>query len=186
MATNVNMKKLEEAVHYICTLCTAADDLGSVKLNKVLYYADMLYYAHNKRSITGATYVKQPRGPVPKEVEIAKDNLINSNRLHYNEISIFDLAYPKHQFSTSGATNMTVFKSDEIDTIKQAKDFVCARTGTEISEISHTVVWEAAEIGEELPYNAFFVSYLGDLSGADLIAASNVIRRANKDKHIYG
>src|SRR5258708_7322343 len=84
----LNMKKLEEAVHYVCS--RASGTLGAVKLNKILYYSDMVHHAHTGSSITGASYAKQVRGPVPKQVLPAIDHLVTARRLTYQNISVFD------------------------------------------------------------------------------------------------
>ena len=70
---HLNMEKFEEAVHYICSTCTEEDRLGAVKLNKILYYSDMLHYAKTGASITGATYAKRQRGPAPKQIRPAME-----------------------------------------------------------------------------------------------------------------
>jgi Protein of unknown function (DUF4065) len=58
----VDMMRLEEAVLFICSTCLPEHQLGAVKLNKILYYSDMLHCAQTGRSITGATYVKRDTG----------------------------------------------------------------------------------------------------------------------------
>jgi hypothetical protein len=156
------MEKLEEAIHYVCSTCTAADRLGAVKLNKILFYADMLNYATKGVSITGATYVKRQRGPVPKQVLPAIGNLQRAGRLNCQNVSVFDMV--RRQFDALGDTNIAVFTPDEIDRLNMMIRFVCDQTAEEISNLTHTIVWDAAELGEELPYETFLVSYVDDLT----------------------
>jgi hypothetical protein len=54
--------------------------VGAVKLNKIAYYADMESFASTGDSITNATYMKQRRGPVPKEVVEVIENLKKAGR----------------------------------------------------------------------------------------------------------
>lgn len=174
-----DMAKLKEAVHYICATCTATDRLGAVKLNKILYYSDMLHYAETGQSITGATYVKRQRGPVPKQVVPAIESLCSDSRLEVRNVSVFDLV--RRGSEAIGVTEIRQFSSDEIERINQMIRFVCDHSANEISDISHTIVWEAADLGEELPYETFLVSYLGEVDDAAINRAVSAVARAERE-----
>lgn len=169
----LDMMKLEEAILYVCSTCRPEDRLGAVKLNKVLYYSDMLRYAHTGKSITGATYVKQKRGPVPKEVVEAINQLKTAGRLTTREEAIFDKT--RREFDALDEPSFRVFDHDELRLINSMISFVCGYDAQEISDISHTVVWEVADIGEVLPYKSFLVSYLGEINDDDIKAAQTII-----------
>lgn len=180
---SVNMQKLQEAVHYICSNCTPSDRLGAVKLNKILYYSDMISFAETGESITAATYVKRQRGPVPKEVVTAIDNLVADGRLETRNISVFDLV--RRNFESQGHTDTDVFKSEEIERLNSTIRFVCDYSAQEISDLSHTIVWESADIGEVLPYETFFVSYTGEIDDTDLAAAMSVLKKVENEGRTY-
>jgi hypothetical protein len=180
----LQMEKLEEAIHYVCSTCTAADRLGAVKLNKILFYSDMLHYASTGVSITGATYVKRQRGPVPKQVLPAIENLVRAGRLNYQNVSVFDMI--RRQFDAFGDTNISVFAPDEIDRLNMMIRFVCDRTAEEVSNLTHTIVWDAAEVGEELPYETFLVSYVDELTEERLErAAKHMSEIERQDARLY-
>ena len=40
----------------------------------------------------------------------------------------------------------------EIELLADVIDFVCARSAREISELSHTIAWVTAAMGEDIPY----------------------------------
>lgn len=182
--TTFEMKKMEEAVHYVCDNVTAQDRLGAVKLNKTLYYADMLHYAATGTSITGATYVKRFRGPVPTQVFAAIEQLEREGRLRVSHVSVFDAK--KREFETAGETDTKVFERGELDRLNSAMRFVCDHTAPEISEISHHIAWRAADMGEVLPYETFLVTYLGDIDDSDISLAGHVLEDAAKEGRIYG
>jgi len=163
---NVDMMRLEEAILFICTTCRQEDRLGAVKLNKILYYSDMLHFAQTGKSITGATYVKRQRGPVPKEVVEAINNLKRANRLETREVSIFDKT--RREFDALDEPRLSIFDHSELKLINDMIGAVCGFNAREISDISHTVVWHVADMGEELPYSSFLASYLGDVTDADI------------------
>jgi uncharacterized phage-associated protein len=170
----VNLQKLKEAIHFVCSTCTAEDRLGATKLNKILYYADMINFAETGDSITGATYVKRQRGPVPREVLRALDDLKRARRLEVREVSVFD--FTRREFEAIGDTNLTVFASSEIEIINRMVRVVCSHSAEEISDISHTIVWQSADMGEILPYETFFVSYLGDITDEELQQAVLIVK----------
>jgi len=182
-AISFHMNKLVEAVHYICSNVGPEDRLGAVKLNKILYYADMLSYARTDRAITGATYVKQFRGPVPTQVVAAIAQLESDTRLNVTHVSVFEAL--RRQFEAIGITDTKVFDAGELDTINETIRFVCGHTAPEISEISHHVVWKAADIGEVLPYDSFLVTSLGDIGESDITIANEAIKAASRGGNVY-
>jgi hypothetical protein len=180
----LDMEKLEEAIHYVCATCTAADRLGAVKLNKILFYSDMLHYAETGMSITGATYAKRQKGPVPKQVVPAIDNLVRAGRLTCRNISVFDMV--RRQYDAHGDINIGAFSADEIDRINMMIRFVCDQTAEEVSNLTHTIVWDAAEMGEELPYETFLVSYVEELTEERLARAGEKLGEIERlDGRVY-
>ena len=126
---HLNMEKFEEAVHYICSTCTEEDRLGAVKLNKILYYSDMLHYAKTGASITGATYAKRQRGPAPKQIRPAMENLHRQMRLDWTHAPVFEGA--RREFDAHGDTNLALFSADEIKQIDAMIRFVCDQGAAE-------------------------------------------------------
>ena len=182
-ATPFNMKKFEEAVHYVCSAVTEQDQLGAVKLNKILYFADMTSYAETGRSITGATYVKQFRGPVPTQVVPAIKFLEQEGRLTVSHVSL--VASKRRQYATAGGTDTKLFEAGELERINDMIRFVCDHTAPEISDISHHAVWQAADIGEVLPCETFLVSYAGDIGEKEIAVAQAAVLTAAKDGRKY-
>ena len=61
--------KFKALVHFVVHECRDNPvRLGSVRLNKVLWFVDMLAYQANGVSITGEKYVKRERGSVPMRI----------------------------------------------------------------------------------------------------------------------
>jgi hypothetical protein len=185
---HLNMEKLGEAVHYVCSNCKEEDRLGAVKLNKILYYSDMLHYAKTGRSITGASYAKRKRGPVAKQIVPAMENLRRWDRLDWTHVPVFEGA--RREFDARGKTNLSLFSADETEQIDEMIRFVCSQTAMEVSEFSefsHTIVWEAADMGEDLPYDTFLVSWLEEPDEDRLQkAAAHLADLESQDSRVYG
>src|SRR6266540_3373874 len=90
--------RLAALAHYIIWKCDPAV-LGAVKLNKILWFADLEYYRRTSRTITGATeYTKLQHGPVPKgilralEALEAEDKIAKSTETYYGRPKTMFLA----------------------------------------------------------------------------------------------
>ncbi len=64
----VNKVKLKKLVYYICYCVSDPSQLGSTKLNKVLYYSDFGFYFKSGKAITWETYIKQQHGPTARDI----------------------------------------------------------------------------------------------------------------------
>ena len=60
--------KFADLVLYIAHRCRDDERFGSVKLSKILYYCDFDGLKRLLKPITGATYLKKPKGPFPAEL----------------------------------------------------------------------------------------------------------------------
>jgi hypothetical protein len=71
--------KLQELVLHIAKETKDDPNFGRTKLAKVLFYSDFAAYADSGESISGATYVRQPNGPFPRELPDAEKSLLRSH-----------------------------------------------------------------------------------------------------------
>lgn len=141
--------KLKEAILLIASHCPP-EELGNVKLHKALYFADMLHFIDEGRPLTGVDYLKQKFGPVARHLTAALAELEAEGRLQITDQDYFGLVkknyVPREQYTR-------VHLSDhEESLLREMADFVRGRSAKEISELSHNAAWEAAELGEVIPY----------------------------------
>ena len=68
----VNQKKYLNLLLFFIKECNNKY-LGIVKLNKLFYYLDFIFYRDNKKSVTGDIYISRGYGPVPSQI----DNIIS-------------------------------------------------------------------------------------------------------------
>jgi hypothetical protein len=61
-------EKLKRLVHYIAWKAGKHVGFGATKLKKVLWFADARTYTLTGSPITGATYIREKYGPVPREM----------------------------------------------------------------------------------------------------------------------
>ena len=93
----------------------------------------------------------------------------------------------RREFDAHGDTNLALFSADEIKQIDAMIRFVCDQGAADVSEFSHTIVWEAADMGEDLPYDTFLVSYLHEPDEERLMqAAARLAEIEKQDSCVYG
>lgn len=152
--------KLKELVHYIIARCEDPNILGSIKLNKVLWVSDLSAYVRWGQPITGEHYIKQQFGPVASTVGIFRE-LQAEGKIVVREREVFGNTKTDYIALIQPESISKRFTADEISLVDQAIEFVCLKhTAMGISDKTHDVIWELAEIGEEIPYEAMWASRL--------------------------
>ena len=147
-------QKLREAVLYVVSR-SRPDELGAVKLNKVLYYADMLSYAFTGNALTGAPYKKRPFGPTSDKVLFALRDLENEGEIAIRSSDYF--GYRKTEYEVTKSFVRDRLSEGETCLLDDVIDFVCRQnTAKTISEFSHDASWDAVTYGEEIPYLAAY------------------------------
>lgn len=163
-------KKFEALTHLIVHECR--DDparLGSTRLNKALWFADMVTYKQTGKSLTGDKYVKRQHGPVPKHILRTIDKLKDKGLMAVTEPKF---AFEPRQYLSLGAPDTTALSAFEVNVGKVAAEIVCKRTAAAVSDETHDIVWESARLGEEIPIQATLAASPGEVT-------PEVIRWAN-------
>jgi uncharacterized phage-associated protein len=150
--------KLNNVVKYIIKVCSNKD-LGAIKLNKILWFSDMLYFKSYNKTMTQGKYVKRQYGPVPFHIlqsiqYLERNNIIESREERYNGYTQRKFFYKK--------------ESEPIDLLEEEKLIlndvihqICDKfTATQISEMTHDDIWKLANLGEEIPMYATLASIL--------------------------
>mgnify|MGYP001611309626 CR=1 FL=1 len=166
--------KFRKLVHYICN-SIEADFLGATKLDKSLWFADVLAYLHLEKPITGETYIKRQFGPVPYHILPAVDELVKAGMIVVKEKPFY--VGTKREFISLTEPDVSVFSPQEMALIDYAVNYVCKEnTARSISAKSHNRIWELAEIGEEIPYHAIWATQLGEIDEHDIAWAKNCLK----------
>lgn len=161
-----NYEKFKDLVHYICYIADP-DKLGAVKLNKILWFSDVISYVARNEPITGAVYVKRELGPVARDIPRAIEELIQEKRLIVRDIPWYGNV--KTEYITLKEPDLSGFSASEIGLIDKITHDICQRyTAKSISEKTHDIVWQLAEIGEVIPYYAIYGARLGEITEEDV------------------
>jgi len=172
-----NWEKLKSLVHYVCEKAENPSVLGSIKLNKVLWYSDVINYLNYGNSITLETYVKRQHGPVPKHILSIIQNLIIEQKIIRSRVDHF--GYIKNEYIALQVADKNIFSGEEMAVINDSFEYVClGHTAKSISEETHGTIWQIAQMGEVIPYESVFASIVGEVNEEDIEWAHHQLSKA--------
>jgi hypothetical protein len=171
--------KFKELLLYVASRLLGDPSFGSVKLNKVLFFSDVVHYASYGNSITGATYVRHRRGPAPKGLTEIQQELVRDGdadlAVLQNGRRVQKILFPKRLADIGG------FTGQEIETVGLVLKAFKDHTAEEMSELSHQMDgWQIAPMLAEIPYEAIFL-YHGPVTDDDVEAGRQLAKTLNKE-----
>lgn len=148
-------QRFEALVLYIAFRRRDDERFGRVKLAKSLFYSDFAAYQDDGQSITGATYIRLPKGPFPKPLETAENSLESAGQV------VLDYAKDKYEEKRIVPTGdeyppdlLNLFEQWQLFVVNDWVDQVASASANRISELSHKHPgWLLAGTnGAEIPY----------------------------------
>ena len=171
--------KLKTLVHYVVWKNRNPATLGAIKLNKVPWLADLLSYVHSGEPVTGERYRKGQFGPIAMSMVGILDELQNECKIVVRQTETY--RNPKMDYFALSKPSLSQFTADDISLIDECIDFVCRKnTAMGISRKSHDIIWQLAELGEEIPYEAALASVLGEVTQDDVAWAQKAVEAARR------
>jgi hypothetical protein len=155
-------EKFKALVHHIVHECQSHPHrLGAIRLNKTLWYTDVAAYRAKGASVTAETYVKRKMGPVPRHILATLAELEAEGAIHIVEPAA---QYDARKFISLVQPNPDVLSEDEKQLAKSVLSAVLGYTANAISEMTHDIIWDAAEDGDEIPMYATLASEKGTIT----------------------
>jgi hypothetical protein len=168
-------EKFKRLVHYVAWKAGKKAGFGATKLNKVLWFADARAYVLTGKPITGATYIRQKYGPVPREMMPAQAELVREGKI---KIIRGPGRYDHTQFLALEPPDSSALSAKEHETVDYwIRHIDEDHTAASISEQSHDYPWEIAKMGEEIPLHACFATRVRDPVGDELEWAKKVAEK---------
>jgi uncharacterized phage-associated protein len=169
---------LRRVVHYIIARADN-DDLSRTRLNKAVWFSDVTSLRRYGRTITGATsYQRLQYGPVPNEVLLAIKDLKTSGAIVDHVVET--LGPPLRDFVSLKEPSMEGLTAQDVDVLNQVITWVCRRTAKQVSDATHTALWEEVALGEQIPVIAATVVE-GEVTPERLAWAAKVFKRVEKN-----
>jgi hypothetical protein len=154
----LNDAKLRELILFVAA--RSEDDLnfGSIKLNKLLFFADFLAYVKLGKAITNHPYMRLPNGPAPKRMKPILEQLITDKSLAIQERNRYGRTQ-KVPISLRDA-DLTLFSSEEIAIVTEVLDGMRRKNAKGIGTLSHRFEgWKLAKDREIIPYEVALVEF---------------------------
>lgn len=176
-------KRFKPLVHYIIASCEDPQRLGAVRLNKSCWFSDTLAYSLTGSPLTEESYVKRKHGPVPRSILGTIKELESEGKIHVREHEILP-SRTMRLFVALEDADTSAFTADELKLVDFVLKQVCDHTAAGISELSHDSIWEAANDGEVIPFEATLVAQPAALKEAVSTWADEVVQRAEGNRRV--
>ena len=173
----MNERKYKALVHYIIHECSDHPErLGAIRLNKALWFTDVIAFQVDGEPITGETYVKRRLGPVPRHILAILKKLEQEGSI---TIKKREFAYDTRKFHSERLPDPDALSDNEKRIARQVLGGLLGHTANEVSEMSHDIIWDAAREGEEIPIYATLAAIPGEIT-PDMIEWANKVTRGRK------
>lgn len=150
-------QKLKELMLYIADRCQDDAFFGATKLNKVLFWSDMLYYAAHGETITGAEYQRLQFGPAPRRMLPAIRDLEAEKRGAIRERQT--MKGTQKRLVPLADANLQPFSAEQIAHVNQIMHALERQGADQLSNRTHDdATWLFAFDGETINPNAIFIS----------------------------
>lgn len=151
----LEIEKFKNILLYILERCAGKPNVGETVLYKLLYFSDFNYYELYEEHLTGATYRKLPYGPVPQNLDIIIENMIENNQVQRFKTSYH--GYPQTRYLPLEKSDLTQLKASEKEVIDRVIEQMSDWSASAVSNYSHKdIPWLASKEGEEINYELAF------------------------------
>ena len=150
-----NKEKMKELIHYIIAKCNYRSSFGRTVLYKLLYFSDFNFYEMYEKSITDEDYIRLDNGPVPKNFQIAKNDLVNERKIKEDKEIVID--YPKYSYISLKPPETNLLSLEEKSVIDSVIKKLSSMNAVNISDYSHgDMPWRATKDNEIINYEYVF------------------------------
>jgi hypothetical protein len=156
-------ERLKNLIHYVIWVAGARPHFGAVKLYKVLWFSDARRFVLRGMSITGAPYIREKYGPVPRDGWRFRNELVADGTIRQWQNSKRG-ALGWH-FKTLERPNISWIEDGEKQEVDYWTDNISNNhTAESISDESHDYGWQIAKMGERLPFISVLAERIRDPS----------------------
>ncbi len=153
---SANESKLKEMILYFSNLSEVDESFGSIKLNKLLFYADFTAYLRWGKSISGVRYFALEHGPAPQPMKRILKALESQKALILKDTDYYGSTQKKP--IALSQPKLKCFNVEEVNLMHNLLNEHWGKNAKSISYESHGFLgWSALWLGEEIPYSVALV-----------------------------
>jgi len=142
-------EKLKKVVQYVAFRCDPYY-LGDVRLNKILWKADVLMHMERGESITGWRYLKFPLGPMLDDYYTLLRKMESEGMLSL--AYVYEDNCKKRIIETNEFYNNDLLSPEEMKVLDEFIIYVTSKSTREISDETHDMFYEMTGDREEIPF----------------------------------
>ena len=135
--TGYQIPAFEKLAHMSIFFLGNLDHLFKVKLNKLLFYSDFLFFKENGISISGMQYKAIQMGPVLEKYHHLYGNMVDLEYLELKEVASKEFDQSIEKMIPIQSFNESLFSLDEIQTLKKVLHELGFKSRNKIVKISH-------------------------------------------------
>lgn len=152
---SLQIGKFKNILLYILERCAGKPNVGETVLYKLLYFSDFNYYELYEEHLTGANYRKLPYGPVPQNLDIILNNMIENNQVQRFKTEYH--GYPQTRYLPLEKADLTGLLASAKEVIDKVIEQMSDWSASAASNYSHKdIPWLASKDGEEINYELVF------------------------------
>ncbi|AGB42702.1 hypothetical protein Mesau_00202 [Mesorhizobium australicum WSM2073] len=149
------LQRFRELIIYISDKSKDDPDFGSVKLNKILYFADFIAYERFGVPLTGMVYQKLTNGPAPRALLPVRAELIEEGAIRLESVPTFSFVQLRTVALRKAITDL--FFADEISLVDEIIADLSGHNATDVSLRSHDLRWKAVQLNDPIPYDFIYL-----------------------------
>jgi len=160
-------ERTKAALHYVIFKAQdARQPLGSVRLNKIVFCADVEAFDKRLEYITEGKYIKRPNGPMIDGfpfliMEMKKEGLISEE---IKETEIYDI----REYTSLAEPDVSMFSAEEIALLDRFTLEICNEPANAASNKTHNHIWEIGEMDAPLPVAGYFKTEVLPVTDSDI------------------
>ncbi|PZV37480.1 Panacea domain-containing protein [Mesorhizobium kowhaii] len=168
--------RLKSLIHYVIWAAGARPNFGATKLYKIAWFADARRFVLSGQSITGAPYIREKHGPIPRHGMAIREELVKDGAIQQWQDRQRD--FSNWKFKALVPPNVNAFTSEEKSVIDYwIKHIDEDHTAASISEQSHNYGWEIARMGEVIPFHSLLAERVREPNDEELEWAKQAVKR---------
>jgi len=138
--------KMKELILHVAEMSQSDDKFGSVKLNKILFFADFVSYLKRGKSISDQKYFALDEGPAPQQMKPIKIEMEEHGDIAIKKTAIFGVPNPMERVVALRPPDYAKLDDAEgIAIVDQVITKLRDKNGKQVSDLSHRFVgWEIA------------------------------------------
>jgi antitoxin SocA-like protein len=142
-------ERVAEAAHYVIARAEPGK-LGHVKLNRILWYADLEHYRWHGGSLTGLQqYSRTPQGPMSPEIPRAVGRLVKDRKVAERTVKVAD--FPRREMIALQLPEIEAFNGKQASILNQIIKIVVPLGAHQLGQmIEDDRLWQQVGAGQAM------------------------------------